>query len=77
MAENDLLAAEANEETAPKPVKTHYPLRFWLLFMGLCFTGLVSALDGSVVSTALPSIVNDLQGADNYIWVVNVYFLTR
>lgn len=58
----------------PKP---RYSSRFWLAFSGLCFIGLVSALDGSVVSTALPSIVADLSGAENYVWVVNVYFLTR
>lgn len=60
-----------------KPPKPRYSSRFWLAFSGLCFIGLVSALDGSVVSTALPSIVDDLSGAENYTWVVNVYFLTR
>jgi hypothetical protein len=60
-----------------KPPKTHYPLSFWLAFLGLCCTGLVSALDGSIVATALPSIIEDLQGGDNYVWVANVYFLTR
>jgi len=60
-----------------KPPKTHYPLSFWLAFLGLCCTGLVSALDGSIVATALPSIIDALQGGDDYVWVVNVYFLTR
>ncbi|KAK9427696.1 hypothetical protein V1505DRAFT_388584 [Lipomyces doorenjongii] len=60
-----------------KPTKTHYTTQFWPAFGGLCFTGLVSAMDGSIVSTALPSIVADLAGAENYVWVVNVYFLTR
>jgi hypothetical protein len=60
-----------------KPPKTHYSSQFWLAFGGLCFIGLVSTLDGSIVSTALPSIVSDLNGAENYVWVVNVYFLTR
>ncbi|KAI0446925.1 DNA repair protein RAD50 [Xylaria telfairii] len=59
-----------------KPAKTHYPPSFWLAFLGLCCTGLVSALDGSIVSTALPTIVADLHGGDDYVWVVNVYFLT-
>ncbi|KAI9693982.1 MAG: hypothetical protein M1822_003253 [Bathelium mastoideum] len=72
-------AKTKSSEDAPtksKPAKTHYPLSFWLAFAGLCFTGLVSALDGSVVSTALPSIIADLSGGDQYTWVVNVYFLT-
>ena len=62
---------------ASKPAMTRYPPSFWLAFLGLCCTGLVSALDGSIVATALPSIVASLQGADDYVWVVNVYFLTR
>lgn len=68
----------SNEQAQPeKPPKTHYPLSFWLAFLGLCCTGLVSALDGSIVATALPSIIDSLQGGDDYVWVVNVYFLTR
>lgn len=59
-----------------KSSKSHRPLSFWLVFVGLCATGLISALDGSVLSTALPSIIEDLNGGDNYVWVVNVYFLT-
>jgi hypothetical protein len=59
------------------PTKTHYPLKFWLVFAGLCATGLISALDGSIVSTSLPKIIDDLEGGENYVWVVNVYFLTR
>ncbi|KAI9708167.1 MAG: hypothetical protein M1820_004121 [Bogoriella megaspora] len=65
-----------NAPAKSKPPKTHYPLSFWLAFGGLCFTGLISALDGSIVSTALPSIIDDLEGGNKYIWVVNVYFLT-
>ncbi|ETS76487.1 hypothetical protein PFICI_11874 [Pestalotiopsis fici W106-1] len=61
---------------ASKPAMTRYPPSFWLAFLGLCCTGLVSALDGSIVATALPSIVASLQGGDDYVWVVNVYFLT-
>lgn len=64
-------------ESSEKPTKTTYPTSFWLAFAGLCCTGLISALDGSIVSTALPSIVAKLNGGDNYIWVVNIYFLTR
>lgn len=66
-----------SQQQLEKPSKTHYPLSFWLAFLGLCCTGLVSALDGSIVATALPSIIDSLQGGDDYVWVVNVYFLTR
>ncbi|KAH3920892.1 MFS-type efflux transporter phmH [Parastagonospora nodorum] len=65
-----------SQPQAEKPAKTHYPLSFWLAFLGLCCTGLVSALDGSIVATALPSIIESLDGGDDYVWVANVYFLT-
>ncbi|KAK5996027.1 MFS-type efflux transporter phmH [Cladobotryum mycophilum] len=66
-------STELELETLPK---TRYNTGFWLTFSGLCFTGLISALDGSILSTSLPSIVAELKGGDNYVWVVNVYFLT-
>jgi len=71
----------ANSETPEsaqnaQPPKTHYPLSFWLCFAGLCGTGLISGLDSTVLSTSLPTIIDDLDGGSNYIWVVNVYFLT-
>ncbi len=38
---------------------------------------LLSALDSTVVSTALPTIVGDLGGADHITWVVTAYLLTQ
>jgi len=37
---------------------------------------LLGALDQTVVGTALPRIVTDLQGNDLYTWVVAIYLLT-
>lgn len=42
----------------------------------LSVTSLLSALDISVLSTALPSIVSDLGSSPAYSWVANGYFLT-
>ena len=36
----------------------------------------LSALDQTIVGTALPTIVTDLQGNSLYIWVVTIYLLT-
>ncbi|KAJ5457347.1 Major facilitator superfamily domaingeneral substrate transporter [Penicillium desertorum] len=35
------------------------------------------ALENTVVSTSMPTIVEDLSIGDNYIWITNVFFLTR
>lgn len=38
---------------------------------------LLAALDGTIVSTALPTIVGDLGGAEHMTWVVTAYMLTQ
>src|SRR5690625_2097032 len=49
---------------------------------GFVLTGLLSGLlmagmDSTVVSTALPTIVNDLGGFDKFIWVTSAYLVMR
>lgn len=51
--------------------------RFWAIIASLCITGLLSALENTVVTTSLPTIVRALDLGDNYIWITNVFFLTR
>ena len=36
----------------------------------------LSALDQTIVGTALPRIVTDLRGNELYVWVVTIYLLT-
>jgi hypothetical protein len=50
---------------------------FWLIMLALAVTSILSALEGTIVSTALPTIVDHLGGAELFIWTVNGYFLTR
>lgn len=54
----------------------HYGWRFWTILGSLAITSILSALDISVISTALPSIVHDLGASPAYPWVGNAYFLT-
>ncbi len=42
----------------------------------LMITLLLSALDQTIVGTALPTIVADLNGVNNYTWVITAYLLT-
>ena len=51
--------------------------RYWTVIAALSVTALLPAMEGTVVSTALPSIIQDLHGGELYVWVVNSYFLTR
>jgi EmrB/QacA subfamily drug resistance transporter len=50
--------------------------KFALTFTGLLLAMLLAALDQTIVSTALPTIVRDLGGIDDLSWVVTAYLLT-
>ena len=67
----------AEGENTPGPNRTGKGLRYWAIIAGLSVTALLPAMEGTVVSTALPTIIYDLGGGRLYVWVVNVYFLTR
>ncbi|KAF7794628.1 hypothetical protein EIP86_005764 [Pleurotus ostreatoroseus] len=49
-------------------------LRFWMVFVALCVSVFLSALEFTAVSTALPTIVHDLNG-DDFVWVASAYAL--
>lgn len=51
--------------------------QYWALVAALSVTALLPTVEGTVVSTALPNVVQDLGGGRLYVWVVNAYFLTR
>ncbi|MFV0461549.1 MAG: MDR family MFS transporter [Actinomycetales bacterium] len=48
-----------------------------LAFAAIAGGMLLAALDGTIVSTALPTIVGDLGGAEHITWVVTAYLLTQ
>ncbi|GLI77205.1 hypothetical protein PoHVEF18_005491 [Penicillium ochrochloron] len=54
-----------------EPPKHHYSWRFWIIFPALCITGFLASLEGSLVTTAMPTINNELRTGSNYIWAIN------
>lgn len=46
------------------------------IIFGLMLAIFLSAIDGTIVSTALPTIVGELGGLDQLTWVVTSYFVT-
>jgi hypothetical protein len=52
-------------------------LRFWSIIIGFCVTSLLVALENTVVSTSLPTIVEELHIGQGYVWIINIFFLTR
>ncbi|MDQ4113760.1 MAG: MFS transporter [Actinomycetota bacterium] len=47
-----------------------------LAFVGLVIGMLIASISQTIVTTALPAIVDDLGGADRYSWVFSAYLLT-
>lgn len=45
--------------------------------MALALTSLLTSLEATITSTALPTITANLGGASLYVWVVNGYYLTQ
>ena len=66
---DDITAADEPPTLGP----TARNVAFALILGGL----LLSALDSTIVSTALPTIVGDLGGAEHMSWVVTAYLLTQ
>ncbi len=66
-------AQSVGAQSAPA-VSAHPPLR--LLFPALLLVMLLAALDQTIVSTALPTIVGELGGLDRLSWVVTAYLLS-
>lgn len=50
--------------------------RFLAVFSGLLVAMLLSSLDQTIFSTALPTIVGELNGVEHQLWVTTAYMLT-
>lgn len=72
--ESDVTKVNVDANMGQKPPKD---FRYWAIIIALCVTSSLVALEGTVVSTALPSIIRELGGGESYVWVVNAYFLSR
>jgi hypothetical protein len=64
------IAAPASASAAP-PVPTNQEKR--VTFLALMIVLLLSALDQTIVSTAMPRIVAELKGLELYAWVTTIY----
>src|ERR1700712_3205849 len=49
--------------------------RIWIIFSALIAGMLLSSLDQTVVSTAMPTIVGDLGGVEHQAWITTAYLL--
>jgi EmrB/QacA subfamily drug resistance transporter len=63
------------EDSATGARAAQAPPRTNLVFLGLMMAVLLAALDQTIVSTALPTIVGDLNGLEHISWVITAYIL--
>jgi EmrB/QacA subfamily drug resistance transporter len=69
MSNQTVEAAHADERSMPKGRE------LWVILGALMLAMLLAALDQTIVSTALPTIVSDLGGLNHLSWVVTAYML--
>lgn len=60
-----------------QPATTKKSVRFFAIIAALALSGLLTSLEATITSTALPTITADLGGASLYVWVVNGFYLTQ
>jgi EmrB/QacA subfamily drug resistance transporter len=63
-------------DATPPEVERITGRRLWLILGALLLGMLLAALDQTIVSTALPTIVGDLHGGSHLAWVVTAYLLS-
>src|SRR5690606_21754318 len=59
--------------------ENHYSLpknKIIMIMVGLMVGLLVAAFDYSIMATAMPKVINSLQGMEYYVWPFTVYMLT-
>ncbi|KAI0867565.1 putative transporter [Hypoxylon argillaceum] len=67
--ESDLPARETD-------AKKHRGLAFWLIILSCCLIDFSTALDATIITTALPKITTELHGEGEYVWLANTYVLS-
>jgi EmrB/QacA subfamily drug resistance transporter len=68
-------AQAAGGAAAEHPDNAAHGQKLLVIYIALMLALLLSALDQTIVSTALPTIVNDLGGLSHLSWVVTAYLL--
>ncbi|KAK3369915.1 major facilitator superfamily domain-containing protein [Podospora didyma] len=74
-------AAAADAGTAPEKaaededVDFERGFRFWSIIIGLSITTLLASLEHTVVTTAAPYILQELELRENFIWITNAFFI--
>lgn len=73
---NDTVAARGEElEAEPKPTKANW--RLWGVLTPLLLSTFMAAIESTIISSALPAIVDQLHAGSAYVWFINAYLLAK
>lgn len=72
MTENN---GKPEAKTEESPPKTKHSWQFWLVFASMCVVSFSSALDSTIITTALPTVNNQIGGQGQYVWIANSFVL--
>lgn len=73
--QSDAAKADLKPEERNVQSKSNRGWRFWVMFPGLGLAAALIALDTTVLSTALPTVVNELHSKELFSWLLNSYTL--
>lgn len=76
MSTTDVNDSEVHQLPPPSSPPSPKGSAFWLSYTAILVATLLSALDVTAVSTTLPTITADLDGADAFVWVGSAYALS-
>lgn len=75
MTQSATPSARADGAPAPAGADFRPDRRFWAVYASLLVVMFLSAMDQTIVGTALPTIVGDLGGAAHMAWILTAYTL--
>ena len=75
MTQSDSTPAPAGTVLHEPGADFHPDRRFWAVYASLLIVMFLSAMDQTIVGTALPTIVGDLGGAAHMAWILTAYTL--
>ncbi|KAJ4982870.1 multidrug resistance protein fnx1 [Stagonosporopsis vannaccii] len=79
LGNNSLQDAEQLSNTQQRTPVDKRTWQFWLVFLSLCVLAFTSALEGSIITTALPAISSALriESSSDYVWLANAFTLAQ
>ncbi|KAM7214160.1 Major facilitator superfamily domain containing protein [Rhypophila decipiens] len=71
----DETSDKSSSSIVEKEAEFERGFRFWTIIIGLGITTLLASLEHTVVTTAAPYILQELDLKENFVWITNAFFI--